>query len=97
MVDVGADLRACLIDWNDTAKVRGREVPGFYFQRQMDEGSGDDAVSAFFHGFGCMAADVPDVARGDILEVVGRGKFRLLRQFTPDESGLVHLELGVLL
>lgn len=96
-MDLQEDLRACLADWDDEAIIQGRQVSGYFTRRPMDEGDGDEVVSGFAQLFGCAHDDAAGVSRGTIIEVSGRGKFRVLRSFGPDESGLVELQLGALL
>lgn len=93
-MDLSADLRACLEDWGDQAVIRGKSVSGYFSSQPVERSEGEEAVYGMAHIFGCHADDVGGLVEGDGLEVVGRGKFRVLRVFGPFDSGLVEIQLG---
>jgi hypothetical protein len=96
-MDVSADLRACLDDWGDAAVIRGKSVKGYFTSRPIDQGAGEEAVYGMAHIYGCAKEDAAALAEGDAIEVVGRGRFRVLRVFGPFETGLVEIQLGAFL
>lgn len=97
--EIAGIRREIFADHGEAMVVGTTEIPGKYFNRPREVVLPNGELQGLQISFDCQYE--PAIGRlvsGDLVTIVGYGKFRFLSQVVPggDESGLTHIELGML-
>lgn len=72
------------------------QVPGYFDERYVEDGAGDDALLGIYPTFDCRAEDLPQIDQEEEVHVQGHGTFRYLRRQSAG-IGRVLVILGTML